>query len=468
MITEVTGFLQQADRIVWGPWLILLLLGCGCYLMISLRFLPLRKLLAALGLVFHPKSRIGTDGEGVSSFSALTTELAATIGTGNIVGVATAMVLGGPGALFWMLLSGIIGLSTKLVESTLCVRYRVRDHKGKPVGGPMYVLQNAFPYRRMGRILAVLFAIFAVLASFGMGNMTQGNSIAEALAVTFGVGRTVTGLVLGIFTILVILGGIDKIARVTEYLVPCMAVFYLFGTGMVIFTHLHNLPAGIWQILRGAFCPEAMAGGAAGTMLAVENGIAHSGRMAMRYGVSRGVFSNEAGLGAAGISAACADTTDAVRQGYISMTGVFIDTIVICSLTGLAIASSGMLGQRDAQGELLNGTALMIAVFSATFGRAGEWMLALSIVLFAFATIIAWEYQGEKAFEYLTGGCDRTQWYRLGYGLVTFLGTVCSLEAVWDFSDICNGLMAVPNLLAVLMLSRGICREIRKYNFQEI
>lgn len=463
MITEVKGFLQQADRIVWGPWLIFLLLGCGCYLMINLRFLPLRNLLAALGLVFHSKSWKGTDGEGVSSFSALTTELAATIGTGNIVGVATAMVLGGPGALFWMLLSGIIGLSTKLVESTLCVRYRVRDHKGKPVGGPMYVLQNAFPYRRMGRILAVLFAIFAVLASFGMGNMTQGNSIAEALAVTFGVGRTATGLVLGILTILVILGGIDKIARVTEYLVPCMAVFYLFGTGMVIFTHLHNLPAGIWQILWGAFCPEAMAGGTIGFLCSIGNGTACSGRQAMRYGVSRGVFSNEAGLGAAGISAACADTTDAVRQGYISMTGVFIDTIVICSLTGLAIASSGMLGQRDAQGELLNGTALMIAVFSATFGRVGEWMLTLSIALFAFATIIAWEYQGEKAFEYLMGRCHRTGWYRVGYGIAAFLGAVCSLEAVWDFSDICNGLMAVPNLLAVVMLSKGICREIRSY-----
>lgn len=463
MITEVTGFLQQADRIVWGPWLIFLLLGCGCYLMISLHFLPLRNLLAALGLIFHSKSRKSTDGEGVSSVSALTTELAATIGTGNIVGVATAMVLGGPGALFWMLLSGIIGLSTKLVESTLCVRYRVRDHKGKPVGGPMYVLQNAFPYRRMGRILAVLFAVFAVLASFGMGNMTQGNSIAEALAVTFGVGRTATGMVLGILTILVILGGIDKIARVTEYLVPCMAVFYLFGTGMVIFTHLHNLPAGIWQILWGAFCPKAMAGGSIGFLCSVGNGIACSGRQAMRYGVSRGVFSNEAGLGAAGISAACADTKDAVRQGYISMTGVFIDTIVICSLTGLAIASSGMLGQRDAQGEFLNGTALMIAVFSATFGRVGEWMLTLSIALFAFATIIAWEYQGEKAFEYLMGRCRRTGWYRVGYGIAAFLGAVCSLEAVWNFSDICNGLMAVPNLLAVVMLSKGICREIRSY-----
>ncbi len=451
MITGINRFLQQADRIVWGPGLIFLLLGCGCYLMIRLRFLPLKNLFRALKLVFLPESRKQTGDARVSSFSALTTELAATIGTGNIVGVATAMVLGGPGALFWMLLSGIIGLSTKLVESTLCVRYRVRNPKGEPVGGPMYVLQNAFPYKRVGRILAVLFAIFAVFSSFGMGNMTQGNSIAEALTVTFGVRPAVTGLTLSLLTILVILGGIGTIAKVTEYLVPCMAVFYLFGTGMVIFTHLHNLPAGIMQILWGAFCPKALAGGAAGAILA------------MRYGVSRGVFSNEAGLGAAGISAAAADTSDAVRQGYISMTGVFIDTIVICSLTGLAIAASGMLGQRDAQGELLNGTALMIAVFSATFGRTGEWMLTISIVLFAFATIIAWEYQGEKAFEYLAGDCHRTGWYRLCYGLVTFLGAVCSLEAVWDFSDICNGLMAVPNLLTVLVLSPGICRDIRKY-----
>lgn len=451
MITGINRFLQQADRIVWGPGLIFLLLGCGCYLMIRLRFLPLKNLFRALKLVFLPESRKQTGDARVSSFSALTTELAATIGTGNIVGVATAMVLGGPGALFWMLLSGIIGLSTKLVESTLCVRYRVRNPKGEPVGGPMYVLQNAFPYKRVGRILAVLFAIFAVFSSFGMGNMTQGNSIAEALTVTFGVRPAVTGLTLSLLTILVILGGIGTIAKVTEYLVPCMAVFYLFGTGMVIFTHLQNVPAGIMQILWGAFCPKSLAGGAAGAILA------------MRYGVSRGVFSNEAGLGAAGISAAATDTSDAVRQGYISMTGVFIDTIVICSLTGLAIAASGMLGQRDAQGELLNGTVLMIAVFSDTFGRTGEWMLTISIVLFAFATIIAWEYQGEKAFEYLAGDCHRTGWYRLCYGLVTFLGAVCSLEAVWDFSDICNGLMAVPNLLAVLVLSPGICRDIRKY-----
>lgn len=467
MITGIKSFLQQTDRILWGPWLIFLLLGTGCYLMIRLRFLPLKNLPAALRLVFRPESRKESGEAGVSSFSALTTELAATIGTGNIVGVATAMVLGGPGALFWMLLSGIIGLSTKLVESTLCVRYRVKNQKGEPVGGPMYVLQNAFPHKNTGRILAVLFAAFAVLASFGMGNMTQGNSIAEALAVTFQIKQTVTGLVLSLLTILVILGGIGAIAGVTAYLVPCMAVFYLFGTGMVIFTHLQNLPAGILQILWGAFCPESMAGGVMGFLWAAGSGVAHSGRLAMRYGVSRGVFSNEAGLGAAGISAAAADTTDPVRQGYISMTGVFIDTIVICSLTGLAIAASGMLGQRDMQGELLNGTALMIAIFSTTFGRVGEWMLTISIVLFAFATIIAWEYQGEKAFEYLTGSCDRTGWYRLCYGLVTFLGAVCSLEAVWDFSDICNGLMAVPNLLAVLILSKGVCRKIRKYKIND-
>ncbi len=454
MIAGLNGFLQQTDEIVWGPWLIFLLLGCGCYLMIVLHFLPLKNLPMALKFVFQPESRKAdseAEGGSVSAFSALTTELAATIGTGNIVGVATAMVLGGTGALFWMLVSGVIGLSTKLVESTLCVRYRVRNTRGESVGGPMYVLKWAFPHRRTGRILAVLFSVFAVMASFGMGNMTQGNSIAEALEVTFGMKPSVTGLVLCLLTILVILGGIGTIAKVTEYLVPCMAVFYLFGCGMVIVTHREDLSEGIRQILTGVFCPEAVTGGMAGTAAAV------------RYGVSRGVFSNEAGLGAAGISAASADTKDPVRQGYISMTGVFIDTIVICTLTGLAIAASGMLGQRDPGGELLNGTALMIAVFSSAFGRVGAWMLTISIVLFAFATIIAWEYQGEKAFEYLAGSRDRTGWYRLTYGLVTFSGAVCSLEAVWNFSDICNGLMAVPNLLAVLVLSGEVCRDIREY-----
>ena len=465
----LSKIISDVDAFVWGPVMLVLLVGTGILLTIRCNFLTWRNLHWAIKKTLSKESRTKNRGEGdVSPFSALTTALAATIGTGNIVGVATAMVSGGAGALVWMWISACFGLSSKFSECMLAIKYREVNEKGEMSGGPMYTMKKALKNKKLGAVLGWLFALFAVIASFGIGNMTQGNSIAEALSVTFQVKQTVTGIVLSLLTILVILGGIGTIAKVTEYLVPCMAVFYLFGTGMVIFTHFKNLPAGVVQILWGAFCPEAMTGGAAGMMLAVENGIANSGRMAMRYGVSRGVFSNEAGLGAAGISAAAADTSDAVHQGYISMTGVFIDTIVICSLTGLAIAASGMLGQRDPRGEVLNGTALMIAVFSDTFGRTGEWMLTISIVLFAFATIIAWEYQGEKAFEYLTGGCDRTQWYRLGYGLVTFLGAVCSLEAVWDFSDICNGLMAVPNLLAVLTLSRGICREIRKYNFQEI
>ena len=466
---KISNIVSQIDSFVWGPVMLVLLVGTGVLLTVRCNFLTWRNLPWALKKTLSKEARTKSRGTGdVSPFSALTTALAATIGTGNIVGVATAMVSGGAGALVWMWISACFGLSSKFSECMLAIKYREVNEKGEMSGGPMYTMKKGLKNKKLGAVLGWLFALFAVIASFGIGNMTQGNSIAEALSVTFQVKQTVTGIVLSLLTILVILGGIGTIAKVTEYLVPCMAVFYLFGTGMVIFTHFKNLPAGVVQILWGAFCPEAMTGGAAGMMLAVENGIANSGRMAMRYGVSRGVFSNEAGLGAAGISAAAADTSDAVHQGYISMTGVFIDTIVICSLTGLAIAASGMLGQRDPRGEVLNGTALMIAVFSDTFGITGEWMLTISIVLFAFATIIAWEYQGEKAFEYLTGGCDRTQWYRLGYGLVTFLGAVCSLEAVWDFSDICNGLMAVPNLLAVLTLSRGICREIRKYNFQEI
>ena len=462
MITGIKKLLQQADRIIWGPWLIFLLLGTGCYLMLSLRFLPLKNLPAALRRVFLPESRKGTEGRGVSSFSSLTTELAATIGTGNIVGVATAMVLGGPGALFWMLLSGIIGLSTKLVESTLCVRYRVKNQKGEPAGGPMYVLQNAFPQKTAGRILAMLFAAFAVLASFGMGNMTQGNSIAEALSVTFQVKQTVTGIVLSLLTILVILGGIGTIAKVTEYLVPCMAVFYLFGTGMVIFTHFKNLPAGVVQILWGAFCPEAMTGGAAGTMLAVENGIAHSGRMAMRYGVSRGVFSNEAGLGAAGISAAAADTSDAVHQGYISMTGVFIDTIVICSLTGLSIASSGVLGT-VADGEVVSGTVLTSMAFSTALGELGPIVVSVGIALFAFSTILGWEYYGEKSLEYLVKNNKVTMAYRIIFCLITFVGATTTLDIVWSFSDIANALMAIPNLICLLVLNGVVAKECFEY-----
>ncbi len=474
-MNKTAVLLRRIDDLVWGPWMLVLLLGTGIYLMIRMEFLPIRNLFYALKCVIGQdeeskaerkknrayrkkfpggESQISAKEGTISPFSSLMTELAATIGTGNIVGVATAMVLGGPGALIWMIISSFIGLSTKFAESMLAVKFRVRNAAGELSGGPMYTLKNGFPSKRLGRILAWLFAFFAVFASFGMGNMTQSNSIAEALKVTFGIKPALTGLVVTVATILVVLGGIRMIAKVTQVLVPVMAVFYLLGAFAVILVHSKNLPAGLWMIISMAFSPRALCGGVGGHLVA-------SMQQALRWGVSRGVFSNEAGLGAAGISAAAAHTKDPVKQGYISMTGVFLDTVVICSVTGLMLAASGVLGSLDAGGELLTGTALTIAAFETTFGEKGGVLVTIGIVLFAFATIIGWAYQGEKAFEYLVKKPQRVMIYRFGYGFMCFVGAVCALDVVWDFSDICNGLMAVPNLICVLVMSEEVCRGIR-------
>ncbi len=462
---DVAVWLRKIDDLVWGPWMLILLLGTGIYLMIRMDFLPIRNLgyalKCAVGLDSKKEKRRAKEKEGeISPFSSLMTELAATIGTGNIVGVATAMVLGGPGALVWMVISSFIGLSTKFAESMLAVKYRVRNGEGELSGGPMYTLENGFPLKRTGHILACMFAFFAVFASFGMRNMTQANSIAEAVKETFGVQPALTGLVVTIVTILVVLGGIGTISKVTGIIVPVMAIFYLFGATAVIVVHLKNLPYGIGMILSMAFSPKAIAGGAGGHLVA-------SMQQALRWGVSRGVFSNEAGLGAAGISAAAAHTDDPVKQGYISMTGVFLDTVVICTVTGLMLAASGVLGMTGADGELLTGTALTIAAFETTFGRNGGVLVTVGIVLFAFATIIGWAYQGEKAFEFLAKKKSYVTGYRFVYGFMCFIGAVCALDVVWDFSDICNGLMAIPNLICVLLLSGEACRAIRQ-NEQKI
>lgn len=480
----MSEWMEKVDELVWGPWLLVLLLGTGVYLMARLKLLPIHNLKYALrcalgreendvrskrkqeeksrgdkvrvsprGMV-SPKGMVSHKGR-VSPFSSLTTELAATIGTGNIIGVATAMVLGGPGALFWMVAASVVGLATKLVESALCVKYRGKNEKGQTAGGPMYVMERAFPHKRTGHILAVCFAVFAVFASFGMGNMTQSNSIADALAVTFAVPRARTGLVVTVLTILVVLGGIGVIGKVTQIVVPFMGILYMAGTVVVILFHWRNLPMALGGIVTAAFCPAAVSGGLFGHVTAT---IFQS----LRWGVSRGIFSNEAGLGAAGISAAAADTDDYIKQGYISMTGVFLDTVVICTATGLALASSGVLGATAGNGEPLTGAALTLAAFHTVLGDFGEKFMGVCIVLFAFATIIGWAYQGERAFEFLMGG--RTGYnmlYRFVYGLVAFLGCMCPLQMVWDFSDICNGLMAVPNLVCVLALSGQMCREIR-------
>lgn len=460
---KINLWLEQTDDAVWGAWMLCFLLGTGCYLMVRLRFLPLRRLrfaiLCAVGKEGKSEEKGSSPSGGISSFSSLTTELAATIGTGNIVGVATAMVLGGPGALFWMLVSAIIGMATKLVESTLSVKYRSQNDRREFVGGPMYTMVNAFANRKMGRLLGSLFAGFAVLASLGMGNMTQSNSIAEAMKVSFGIPQAKTGLVVTLFTIIVLLGGIGSIAKVTQVMVPFMGMFYLAGALWVIVMHMENVPSALYDILVSAFHPGAVTGGVFGHMTA-------SATEALRWGVSRGVFSNEAGLGAAGISAAAANTGDYVKQGYVSMTGVFLDTIVICAITGLALGCSGVVGSVDANGELLTGTELTIAAFKTTFGETGAVFLGICIALFAFATIVGWAYQGEKAFEFLVKQSRFCICYRFLYALFAFVGAVCSLEAVWNFSDICNGLMVVPNLLCILHLSKDACREIREYEMR--
>lgn len=453
---KIAKIIREIDNLVWGPWMLILLVGTGCYLMLKLRYLPVKKLGFALKCAFGGKKGQKEKDGRISSFSSLTTELAATIGTGNIVGVATAMVLGGPGALFWMMLTSFVGMATKLVESTLAVKYRSQNDRGEVVGGPMYTMAHALPCKRLGHLLATLFSVFAVMASFGMGNMAQSNSIAAALKSSFQIPEVQTGLFVTVITILVVLGGIQSIAKVTNFVVPVMGVLYLSGTLFVILTHVKQVPSGIGHIIEMALCPQAVGGGVFGSMT-------YSMAQSIRWGVSRGVFSNEAGLGAAGISAACADTDNYIKQGYISMTGVFLDTIVICSATGLALAASGVLGMRNADGELITGIALTIAAFETVFGSLGACFVSICITLFAFATIIGWAYQGERAFEFLVGKSKYCIFYRFGYALITYIGTVCSLNVVWDFSDICNGLMAIPNLICILLLSKEICEEIVDY-----
>lgn len=451
---SLKNLIERIDDLVWGPWMLALLLGTGIYLMLRMRFLPLKNLKYALKCAVSGEAKESGGKGGISSFSSLMTELAITIGTGNILGVATAMVLGGPGALFWMVVTSFIGLATKLAESTLSVTWRTRNKKGELVGGPMYTCVRALKGRG-GKLLGVWFAIMAVLASLGIGNMTQSNSIADAFWYSFGTPKAKTGLVITILTILVVLGGIGVISKVTKFLVPAMGLLYILGSLAVILVNWRNIPGALAGIVVGALSPRAVSGGLFGAVTV-------SAFQSLRWGVARGIFSNEAGLGAAGITAAAADTDDPVRQGYISMTGVFLDTAVMCSITGLALAASGVLGLEAVQEGSLSGTGLILAVFRTAFGRGADVFVSTCVALFAFATVVGWAYQGEKAFEFLLGGSTKYNlWYRFVYGLMVFFGCVFSLEAVWTFSDICNGLMAVPNLICVLVLSGKVCRMVK-------
>ena len=449
--------LEKVDAFVWGPVMLILLVGTGIFLTIRTGFLSWRNLGYAIKRTLSKEARKKGNGEGdISPFSALTTALAATIGTGNIVGVATAMVAGGPGALVWMWISAAFGLTSKFSVCFLSIKYREVNEQGEMTGGPMYVMKKAFKNKTFGAVLGWLFALFAVIASFGIGNLTQANSISSSLNQTFSIPTWVTGMVVTVLALVIIVGGIKSISKVSSVVVPLMAIFYIIAGIIVIIGNIQNVPAGVMMIFRMAFSPQSVAGGVAGTMTA-------SMMNAMRYGVARGVFSNEAGMGSAAITASAASTNTPVGQAYINMTGTFWDTIVVCTITGLCIASSGVLGSVDANGEYVTGAALTILAFKSVLGEAGAVLVSIAIALFAFSTILGWEYHGEKAFEYLFKGPKYNMIYRIIFSLIAYVGATMSLQIVWDFSDIANALMAIPNLICLLLLSGEIAKDMRAY-----
>ena len=433
--------LTAINELLWGPGTLTLVLGTGLFLTIRTRFLPWRNLGFALRSALGREARQG-DGTGVSPFSSLTTALAATIGTGNIVGVSTALVAGGPGALVWMEITALVGMSTAFAESLLAVKYRQKNERGDWVGGPMYVMKKRLG--SWGGMLGAAFALAAAATSIGIGSMAQANAIAEALHSVFDLPVGMVGLVTAILALTVILGGVHSIARVSATLVPLMSILFLGAALTVILGNLSQLPAAVGEMLRCALSPQAAAGGTLGSVI--------------RWGVARGVFSNEAGMGSAAISAASARTDSPVRQGYIHMTAVFFDTTVICTVTGLAICCSGVLGTVDASGAPVNGAALTILAFETVLGPLGAVFLSVSIALFAFSTILGWEYQGERAFEYLTK-CRWLPVYRIVYALSTWWGAAARLETVFQLADICNALMCFPNLICLLLLSGTVAKE---------
>lgn len=427
--------LGKISDIVWGPPILILLVGTGLFLTIRLRGLQFTKLIFAHKLIFTKDEKSEGD---ITHFQALTTALAATIGTGNIAGVATAIFLGGPGAVFWMWMTGLVGMATKYAEAILAVKYRVVDGKGEMSGGPMYYIEKGLGWKWLG----IIFAIFGAAAAFGIGNMVQSNSVAAAVETTFSIDPKITGALLVVFTALVILGGIKSIGKVTSYLVPFMAAFYTIGGLIIIIINVGAVPEALGSIFSSAFTGSAAAGGAIGA--------------AIRYGVARGVFSNEAGLGSAPIAAAAAKTDYPGRQALVSMTQTFIDTIVVCSITALAILTSGAL----ASGE--TGAALTTVAFNQGLPGPGGLIVAIGIIFFAYSTILGWCYYGEKCLEYLLGE-SAVPFYRLLFVAAVFVGAVVELDLVWTFSDVMNGLMAVPNLIGLLGLSGVVVAETNRF-----
>ena len=450
---NIEQLLNDVNNFVWGPIMLALLVGTGVFLTVRLKFLPWLNLMYAIRMIFEKKDQHEGD---ISPFQSLMTALSATVGTGNIVGVATAMVLGGPGALVWMWVSALFGLSTKYGESVLAVKYRETNSVGEMSGGPMYAMKNGIG-GAFGNVMATLFALFAVFSSFGIGNMTQANSIASAIHASFGVSTATTGAVITVLSLLILVRGIRSIGAVSSVIVPLMAALYFIAAIVAILTNISAIPAGVAEIFRMAFSMDAVTGGVGGSIVA-------SMLTAMRWGVARGVFSNEAGMGSAPIAAAAARTDHPSRQGYVNMTGTFFDTMIICMLTGLVIASSGALGMTDpATGKLVSGANLTILAFKSAFGESAPLIVSVSLALFAFSTILGWEYYGEKSLEYLVSARPAIMAYRVIFSLITFVGATTTLEIVWNFSDTMNGLMSIPNLICLIWLSKDIAQECFDY-----
>ena len=449
----VQEVLSSISGVIWGPFLLIpLLVGTGLYLTIRLGGLQFLKLGAAFRLGILKRRDADSEGD-ISQFQALTTALAATVGTGNIVGVATAIGIGGPGALFWMWVTGLVGMATKYTEAFLAVRFRGTDAAGEKSGGPQYYLQRGIK-GPVGKVLGISFAIFATIAAFGIGNMTQGNAIASNVESSWGLPVAVTGIILTVMTLVVLVGGIKSIGRVTANLVPIMIVFYIASALYILLANIEGIPAAIGLIFTDAFTGTSAVGGFAGSAIMI----------VVQYGVARGLFSNESGLGSAPIAAAAAQTTHPVRQGLVSMTQTFIDTLIVVTFTGLVIVTTGSWSVIDPEtGEQISAALMTGEAFTHGLpGEWGHWVVTVGLVLFAYSTILGWSYYGERNMERLFG--RRTVMpYRIVFSLVVFAGATLQLELIWTFSDIMNGLMALPNLVGLLVLSGLVARETRWY-----
>jgi len=444
--------IEKINGVLWGTPSLILLFGTGLFLTVALKGLQFRRLLYAFKLGFGKEEESSAAEGDVSNFKALMTALAATIGNGNIAGVATAITLGGPGAIFWMWIVGLLGMATKYSEALLAMKYRVKNENGEYSGGPMYYVEKGLG--KKWKFLGVAFALFGAFAALGIGNSVQSNTIAEVMNNSFSVSGLTTGIILAVLTSLIIFGGIQRISTVASFFVPIMALLYVGGALLILAINFDQIIPAFQLIFHYAFNPVAAAGGFVGVAV-VE---------AIRSGVSRGIFSNEAGLGTAALIAGNAKTDHPVKQALVAMTGTFIVTIIVCTMTGLVLIITGFW---DPSGGLLSGVqhdpsldggALTSAAFASTLGIVGEYIVAFSVIFFGFSTIVGWYVYGEKCFEYLVGQ-KGILGYRFVYIIACGLGAVANLSVVWAFADMANALMMIPNLVALLLLWKVIVSE---------